>query len=68
MATAAFQDHYSVLQVTPNTALEDIKKAYRSLALKHHPDKNIRKQDATKRFQQVSSDYLLQSAANQPRI
>ena len=33
-------DHYSVLNLTPNATTEEIKKSFRKLALKYHPDKN----------------------------
>jgi len=55
MTPAQFQDHYTVLQVIPATAFDDIKKSYRRLALEYHPDKNIGKQNATILFQQASS-------------
>jgi len=32
------KDYYDILQVSPNATLEDIKKAYRKLALQYHPD------------------------------
>jgi len=46
-------DYYSILGVSKNSSQQDIKKAYRSLAHKHHPDKGG---DAT-RFQQVKEAY-----------
>ncbi|KAF1984873.1 DnaJ-domain-containing protein [Aulographum hederae CBS 113979] len=54
MAPGPFKDHYFVLQVAPTADLIDIKKSYRKLALKHHPDKNDGSPQATKLFQQAS--------------
>lgn len=33
-------DHYSILDLTPNATVDEIKKSFRKLALKYHPDKN----------------------------
>jgi len=51
-------DYYTTLEVPKNASASDIKKAYRKLALKWHPDKNPNCQDeATKRFKELSEAY-----------
>lgn len=40
MAAADLKDHYKTLGVEPQATADDVKKAYRSLALKYHPDTN----------------------------
>src|ERR1700754_2337333 len=51
------KDPYQVLGV-PKTASEaEIKKAFRSLAKKHHPDKHAGDASAQKRFQEISGAY-----------
>ena len=51
------EDYYKILEVQPNSSLEDIKKSYRRLSLKHHPDRNGGSVDAVKKFQQISEAY-----------
>lgn len=49
-----FVDYYKILGLDKNAGVDDIKKAYRKLARKHHPDLNPNDKDAKKRFQQIN--------------
>jgi molecular chaperone DnaJ len=49
----ANRDYYEVLGVAKNASDAEIKKAYRRLAMKHHPDRNPDSEDAEKRFKDV---------------
>lgn len=53
----ANRDYYNILGVTRNASEEDIKKAYRKLALKYHPDKNPGNLQAEERFKEISEAY-----------
>ena len=51
-------DYYKILQVDRNAKDEDLKKAYRKLAMKWHPDKNpTNKKEAEAKFKQISEAY-----------
>ena len=53
----AYIDYYKVLGVEKNATAEEIKKVYRKLARKHHPDMNPNDKDAHKKFQGINEAY-----------
>ncbi|KAL0384986.1 UNVERIFIED_CONTAM: DnaJsubfamily B member 4 [Sesamum radiatum] len=50
-------DYYNILKVNRSATDEDLKKAYRRLAMIWHPDKNANKQEAEAKFKQISEAY-----------
>ncbi len=54
----AKRDYYEVLGLQPGASMDEIKRAYRALALKHHPDRNLDgKDDAAVLFKEASEAY-----------
>ena len=54
-------DYYAVLGIEKNSTADQIKKAYRKLALKYHPDKNPDDKKAEERFKEISEAYAVLS-------
>jgi molecular chaperone DnaJ len=55
------KNYYQVLGVSPSAAPEEIKQAYRKLALKHHPDRNPGDKSAEERFKELTGAYEILS-------
>ncbi|RLI67673.1 molecular chaperone DnaJ, partial [Candidatus Heimdallarchaeota archaeon] len=55
------RDPYEVLGVSRNATADEIKKAYRKLARKYHPDANPGDNQAAERFKEVSEAYSILS-------
>jgi curved DNA-binding protein len=57
----ATKDYYQILGVNKNASDEEIKRAYRKLAMKYHPDKNPNKKEAEERFKEINEAYAVLS-------
>ena len=51
------RDYYEVLGIQKNADESEIKKTYRKLALKYHPDRNPNSKEAEERFKEASEAY-----------
>jgi molecular chaperone DnaJ len=57
----AKRDYYEVLGVQKNASKDDIKKAYRKLAIQYHPDKNPGNKEAEEKFKEATEAYEILS-------
>lgn len=56
-------DYYEVLGIKKDSSPQDIKKAYRKLAMKYHPDRNKGDKEAEEKFKKISEAYAVLSDA-----
>lgn len=56
-----FKDYYSILGLTKSASADDIKRAYRKLAVKYHPDKNQGNKIAEEKFKEANEAYQVLS-------
>lgn len=54
-------NYYKILGVTSTASQEEIKRAYRVLAVKYHPDKNFGDKASEERFKEISESYIILS-------
>lgn len=64
---ATKRDFYEILGVNRDASDEDIKKAYRKLAMKHHPDRNPDSKDAEDKFKEAKEAYEILSEPEKRR-
>jgi curved DNA-binding protein len=55
------KDYYAMLGVSKTASTDEIKKAYRKLAMKHHPDRNKGNKSAEEKFKEISEAYAVLS-------
>jgi DnaJ-class molecular chaperone len=61
------KDYYNLLELDRNATNEDIKKNYRKMAMKYHPDKNQGNEEASNMFKEISNAYSILSNPDKRR-
>src|SRR3989338_7452819 len=57
----AYKDYYEILGLKKDATEEQIKKAYRKLAMKYHPDRNPNNKSAEEKFKGINEAYAVLS-------
>ena len=60
----AKRDYYEILEITKSASADEIKKAYRKMAIKYHPDKNPGDKEAEEKFKEAAEAYEVLSDDN----
>ena len=61
-------DYYEILEITRTSDKETIKKAYRKMALKYHPDRNPDDKNAEEQFKRINEAYEVLSDDSKRQI
>ena len=56
------RDYYEILEVQKNASADEIKKAYRKMAIKYHPDKNPGDKVSEEKFKEAAEAYEVLSS------
>ncbi|KAG6891373.1 hypothetical protein C0992_008084 [Termitomyces sp. T32_za158] len=62
------KNYYDILGISKSASDDEIKKAYKKMALKWHPDRNKNSEDATKKFKEVSEAFEVLSDGNKRAV
>ena len=65
---AAYKDYYKLLGVDKGATQKEIKSAFRKLAAKHHPDRNLDKPEAEDKFKEINEAYTVLSDEEKRRF